>query len=217
MNEINDLDNIKNENINLKNEIEKLNEHIKELNQELDAYEKEAIQSEQEVNILRETNNNLLLIRDQLIKEIETLKNNQNNNAQINDEIKINEKIEETKSVNNEILFTQKLKKYVDKVLFKNKTQLYINLLSTQKMENLIIENTKLNAERMELNQKVEILTELINNPESISKYVDENDNINIQYEAGEENMLYNNENQIENIEEENGENNISNKDNKND
>ena len=81
-------------------------------------------------------------------------------------------------------------------------------------MENLIIENTKLNAERMELNQKVEILTELINNPESISKFLDENGNINIQYEAGEDNMQYNNENQMENIEGEKAENNISNNDN---
>ena len=164
------------------------------------------------MNILRETNNNLVLVRDQLIKEIETFKNNQNNKVQTKNEI-ISEKDEETKE-NNEALFTQKLKKYADKVLFKNKTQLYINLLSTHKMENLIIENTKLNAERMELNQKVEILTELINNPESISKFLDENGNINIQYEAGEDNMQYNNENQMENIEGEKAENNISNNDN---
>ena len=60
-------------------------------------------------------------------------------------------------------------------------------MVSTQKMENLIIENAKLNSEKIELNQKVEILTEIINNPESFNKYVDENGNINIPYDNGEE------------------------------
>ena len=67
-------------------------------------------------------------------------------------------------------------------------------------MESLIIENTKLNGERMELNQKVEILTELINNPESMSKYVDENGNINIPYEITDDNNnLYEKDNENQN------------------
>ena len=67
-------------------------------------------------------------------------------------------------------------------------------------MESLIIENTKLNGERMELIQKVEILTELINNPESMSKYVDENGNINIPYEIAEDNNnLYEKDNEHQN------------------
>ena len=67
-------------------------------------------------------------------------------------------------------------------------------------MESLIIENTKLNGERMELNQKVEILTELINNPESMSKYIDENGNINIPYEITDDNNnLYEKDNEHQN------------------
>ena len=199
--ETDDIESIKNENMNLKNEILKLNENIKELNQELDAYEKEALESEQEVNMLKETNNNLTLIRDQLMQELETLKNNTNTNNinQFNqEENKINEANKDIKDINK--LFTKKLKSYVDKTIFKNKIQLYIDLLSTHKMESLIIENTKLNGERMELNQKVEILTELINNPESMSKYVDENGNINIPYEITDDNNnLYEKDNEHQN------------------
>ena len=64
-------------------------------------------------------------------------------------------------------------------------------MVSTQKMENLIIENAKLNSEKIELNQKVEVLTEIINNPESFNKYVDENGNINLPYYNGEEGNDY--------------------------
>ena len=56
--------------MNLKIQIEALNQNIKDLNHELDSYEKEALESEQEVNILKETNNNLISQRDQLMKEI---------------------------------------------------------------------------------------------------------------------------------------------------
>ena len=82
-------------------------------------------------------------------------------------------------------------------------------MLSTHKMENLIIENTKLNGEKMELNQKVEILTELINNPESMSKYVDENGIINIPYESAEDNNIYENDNEHQNNLEDKDNNNI--------
>ena len=130
------------------------------------------------------------------MKELETLKNNSSNINQLKEE---ENKINETDRDINK-LFSKKFKNYVDKVIFKNKVQLYIDMVSTHKMENLIIENTKLNGERMELNQKVEILTELINNPESMSKYIDENGNINIPYESAEDNNnLYENDNEHQN------------------
>ena len=156
--------------------------------------------------MLKETNNNLILVRDQLMKELETLKNNTNNTNQIEKE---ENKITERDNKDIKKLFTQKLKSYVDKTIFKNKIQLYIDMLSTHKMENLIIENTKLNGEKMELNQKVEILTELINNPESMSKYVDENGIINIPYESAEDNNIYENDNEHQNNLEDKDNNNI--------
>ena len=207
--ETGDIESIKNENANLKNQIETLNQNIKDLNQELDAYEKEAIESEQEVNMLKENNKNLLIIRDQLMKEIDNFKINTNTN-----EIKEENKIPENKILNKATLFMQKLKNFSDKIIFKNKIKLYIDMISTQRMEHLIIENAKLNHEKSELSQKVEILTELINNPESISKYIDENGNINIniQYENENENgeEMDNNGN-INNIEGEEGQNNMEN------
>ena len=60
-------------------------------------------------------------------------------------------------------------------------------MVSTQKVKNLINENAKLNSEIIELNQKVEILTEIINNPESFNKYVFENGNINLNYDNDKE------------------------------
>jgi chromosome segregation ATPase len=207
--ETEDLEFFKKENMNLKIQIEALNQNIKELNHELDSYEKEALESEQEVNILKETNNNLISQRDQLMKEIEEFKKN-TNNIQINDENKINETKDKINDVlENNKLFTQKLKNFANKVLFKNKSKLYINMLATHKMENLIIENTKLSNDKMELNQKVEILTYLINNPESISKFVDENGNISIPYDICEE-MNNDNEN-LNNMNGEEGENNLQN------
>ena len=200
-----DIELIKNENLNLKKEIEGLKANIIDLNQELDAYEKEALESEQEVNILKENNSNLILMREQLMKELEQLKNNTNTNQ--NKE----ENKDLTNPINKSNLFTKQLKSFVDKVLFKNKIKLYIDMISMHRMESLIIENTKLNQDKIELSQKVEILTELINNPESIAKYVDENGNINIQY--GED-INYDNEN-INNMGGEEGENNMTNNEQK--
>ena len=179
--EFSDIELIKNENINLKKEIESLQQNVKDLNQELDAYEKEAIESEQEVNLLKESNSNLILIREQLLKELENYKNN-GNIKEIKEE---NNKEKLINNSNNIELFSQKLKNFVNKVTFKDKIKLYIDMVSTQKMENLIIENAKLNSEKIELNQKVEVLTEIINNPESFNKYVDENGNINLPYYNG--------------------------------
>ena len=185
--EFSDIELIKNENINLKKEIESLQQNVKDLNQELDAYEKEAIESEQEVNLLKESNSNLILIREQLLKELENYKNN----ANIKETKEENNKEKLINNSNNIKLFSQKLKNFVNKVTFKDKIKLYIDMVSTQKMENLIIENAKLNSEKIELNQKVEILTEIINNPESFNKYVDENGNINLPYYNGEEGNDY--------------------------
>ena len=185
--EFSDIELIKDENINLKKEIESLQQNVKDLNQELDAYEKEAIESEQEVNLLKESNSNLILIREQLLKELENYKNN-GNIKEIKEE---NNKEKLINNSNNIELFSQKLKNFVNKVTFKDKIKLYIDMVSTQKMENLIIENAKLNSEKIELNQKVEVLTEIINNPESFNKYVDENGNINLPYYNGEEGNDY--------------------------
>ena len=104
--EISDVELIKNENINLKKEIESLQQNIKDLNQELDVYEKEAIESEQEVNLLKESNSNLILVKEQLLKELENLKNSTN----IKEENKNNDNSINTP--NNITLFSQKLKNF---------------------------------------------------------------------------------------------------------
>ena len=63
------------------------------------------------------------------------------------------------------------------------------------------MENNKLNEEKMELNEKIVILTDLLNNPENIGKYVDEEGNLNFnlqeeqQYEGNEDIPNQNNEN----------------------
>ena len=152
------------------------------MNQELDDYEKEARASEQEVNILKQSNENLLLIRDQLIQELENIKNNNNIKEDINienenkDDINIKEKKIEDKNINE--LFTNKLNNFVNRILFKNKIRLFTSMLVTPKIEHLVIENAKLNNEKIDLNQKVEILSYLLNNPEEIVKYMDENGNL---------------------------------------
>ena len=86
--------------------------------------------------------------------------------------------------------------------MLKNKFKLYLNMFVSQKIEALLIENHKLTTEKMELNEKVIILTELLNNPENIGKYVDEEGNLNFnlneeeqQYEGGEDIQYQNNEN----------------------
>ena len=62
----------------------------------------------------------------------------------------------------------------------------------SQKTEGLLIENQKLNNEIIELKEKVNILTDLLNNPENIEKYVDENGNLNFDFQ---EEQQYENEN----------------------
>ena len=104
--------------------------------------------------------------------------------------------------------FIKYIKIIVDKIMLKNKFKLYLNMYVSQKIEDLLIENHKLNTEKMELNEKILILTELLNNPENIGKYVDEDGNLNFhlneeqQYE-GDENIEYQNN---ENINDENNE-----------
>ena len=62
-------------------------------------------------------------------------------------------------------------------------------MIITQKIESLLFENNKLNNEKINLIEKVNILTELLNHPEDIGKYVDENGNLNIapEYDNDEE------------------------------
>ena len=93
--------------------------------------------------------------------------------------------------------------------MLKNKVKLYLNMMVTQKMEDLIIENNKLSNEKNELNDRVIFLTELLNNPENIAKYIDEDGNINLNIE---EEHHYENENN----EDINYENNNNFKDNQN-
>ena len=141
---------------------------------------------------------------NQLLKEIEKLKKKcekREKNIALNT-------IKESENENGEE-FLKLFKGFVDKIMLKNKVKLYLNMMVTQKMEDLIIENNKLNNEKNELNDRVIFLTELLNNPENIAKYIDEDGNINLNIE---EEHHYENENN----EDINYENNNNFKDNQN-
>ena len=61
-------------------------------------------------------------------------------------------------------------------------------MIVAQKIEQLLIENNKLNNDKISLIERVNILTELLNHPEDIGKYVDEEGNINMpEYENYED------------------------------
>ena len=180
---IGQIESLKDENANLLKEIKKLKDTEILLNQELDDYEKEAKESEIEVNMLKQELKNCK----------KTYKEGEGKNSHLNT-IKENEN-------DNGLEFIKYIKKYVDKIMLKNKFKLYLNMFVSQKIEDVLIENHKLNTEIMELNEKIILLTDLLNNPENIGKYVDEDGNLNLNlheeqhYEGGENIGFQNNEN----------------------
>ncbi len=195
---------LKNTNVNLIAEINKLKENEAFLNLELDDYEREAKESEKEVNMLKEINNQLLYELKKIQKYNNDLifkkKNYSNNN--INNNI-----IKKSKNDNN-VMFIKIFKSFIDKLMLKYKIKFFLNLMIIQSNENLLIENNKLNNEKRELIQRVNILTEILNNPQNIGKYFDENgnlnyDNIQEQEYENDEDINYVNENNNNNIIEE--------------
>ena len=166
-------------------EINILKENDKLLNQELDDYEKEAKESEIEVNMLRENNKKLL-------EELEHYKNQFNEyskggkNLRPNSIINTIKKNNDSSNIND--IFAKIYRSFADKILFKKKVKLYINMIVAQKIEQLLIENNKLNNDKINLIERVNILTELLNHPEDIGKYVDEDGNLNmLEYENDED------------------------------
>ena len=198
----NKIDLLKKENMELIKEINILKENDKLLNQELDDYEKEAKESEIEVNMLRENNKKLL-------EELEQYKNQFNEYSKGEKNLGPNSMLNTIKEnndySNNNDIFAKIYRSFADKILFKKKVKLYINMIVAQKIEQLLIENNKLNNDKISLIERVNILTELLNHPEDIGKYVDEEGNLNMpEYENYEDINL---DNKNINIEKE-GENN---------
>ena len=157
-----------------------------------------------------------------LLLELETLKKNNKER-----EIKFSRlnTIKENES-DNAPEFIKYIQNVVNKIMLKNKFKLFLNMLISQKIEALLIENHKLNTEKMELNEKIIILTDLLNNPENIGNYVDEDGNLNLnlqeeqQYDGNEDIQYQNNENindnNYKNIEYNNNKNYDNNEDIKN-
>lgn len=91
---------LESENIKLKEDIKKLKEKEKNLNKELDDYEKEAKDSEKEINLLRGQIIELYKINNLDIKNKES----------------------------NHLLFIKRFKGFVDKIMMKNKIQIYLRM-----------------------------------------------------------------------------------------
>ena len=102
-----------------------------------------------------------------LISELEKLKKNYDivDNKNITDDNRI-------------IFFTNIIENAIYKTIIKNKSRFFLNMLIMDS-KYLLIEINKLNNERNELNERVLVLTDLINNPENMDKFIEENENIN--------------------------------------
>jgi chromosome segregation ATPase len=171
-----EIESLKKENNTLIEEINKLKENEILLNGELDDYEKEAKDSEKEINMVRYEN-------QVLISELEKLKKSYDivDNKNITDDNRI-------------IFFTNIIENAIYKTIIKNKFRFFLNMLIMDS-KYLLIEINKLNNERNELNERVLVLTDLINNPENMDKFIEENENINEQDNENHEEIEYENYN----------------------
>ena len=171
-----EIESLKKENNTLIEEINKLKENEILLNGELDDYEKEAKDSEKEINMVRYEN-------QVLISELEKLKKSNDivDNKNITDDNRI-------------IFFTNIIENAIYKTIIKNKFRFFLNMLIMDS-KYLLIEINKLNNERNELNERVLVLTDLINNPENMDKFIEENENINEQDNENHEEIEYENYN----------------------
>jgi hypothetical protein len=118
-----------------------------------------------------------------LISELEKLKKNYDivDNKNITDDNRI-------------IFFTNIIENAIYKTIIKNKFRFFLNMLIMDS-KYLLIEINKLNNERNELNERVLVLTDLINNPENMDKFIEENENINEQDNENHEEIEYENYN----------------------
>ena len=78
------------------------------------------------------------------------------------------------------IFFTNIIESAIYKTIIKNKFRFFLNMLIMDS-KYLLIEMNKLSNERNELNERVVVLTDLINNPENMDKFIEENENMNEQ------------------------------------
>ena len=118
-----------------------------------------------------------------LISELEKLKKSYDivDNKNITDDNRI-------------IFFTNIIENAIYKTIIKNKFRFFLNMLIMDS-KYLLIEINKLNNERNELNERVLVLTDLINNPENMDKFIEENENINEQDNENHEEIEYENYN----------------------
>ena len=118
-----------------------------------------------------------------LISELEKLKKSYDivDNKNITDDNRI-------------IFFTNIIENAIYKAIIKNKFRFFLNMLIMDS-KYLLIEINKLNNERNELNERVLVLTDLINNPENMDKFIEENENINEQDNENHEEIEYENYN----------------------
>ena len=147
-----------------------------ELNGELDDYEKEAKDSEKEINMVRYENQLLITELEKLRKSYDIVAN-----KDIMDDNRI-------------IFFTNNLEHAIYKIIIKNKFRFFLNMLNSD-LKYLLIEINKLSNERNELNERVVVLTDLINNPENMDKFIEENENMNEQDNDNHEEIEYGNDN----------------------
>ena len=113
------------------------------------------------------------------------------------EKLKKSNDIVDNKNITNDnriIFFTNIIENAIYKTIIKNKFRFFLNMLIMDS-KYLLIEINKLNNERNELNERVVILTDLINNPENMDKFIEENENMNEQDNDNHEEIEYGNDN----------------------